>query len=96
MFGVLGLAAARKESEAYVTVTTRDGDWVLEVSGTLPSPLRGRLSPVLRNLEADSPQPSPPHEDPLDIIRRLGELRDQGLISEAEFAAKKAELLDRM
>lgn len=52
VFGVLGLAAARKESESYVTVTTRDGDWVLEVRGTLPSPLRGRLGPVLRNPRA--------------------------------------------
>ena len=31
-----------------------------------------------------------------DQIRKLGELRDSGLLSEEEFAAKKAELLERM
>lgn len=31
--------------------------------------------------------------DPLDRIRRLGELRDQGFLTEEEFATKKAELL---
>ena len=31
---------------------------------------------------------------PATKIRELGELRDQGLVTEAEFQAKKAELLD--
>lgn len=35
------------------------------------------------------------HEIP-DQIRELGELRDAGLLTEEEFAAKKAELLERM
>jgi hypothetical protein len=34
--------------------------------------------------------------DPVDAIRRLGELRDAGFISEDEFEAKKAELLGRI
>jgi hypothetical protein len=33
--------------------------------------------------------------DPLDEIRKLAELRDQGILTEQEFAAKKAELLAR-
>jgi hypothetical protein len=41
-------------------------------------------------LEADSPP------DPLDEIRRLAELRDRGILTEQEFAAKKAELIDRI
>ena len=31
-----------------------------------------------------------------DQIRKLGELRDEGLITEEEFAAKRKELLDRI
>jgi Short C-terminal domain/zinc-ribbon domain len=34
--------------------------------------------------------------DPLDQLKRLGELRELGVISEAEFAAKKADLLGRV
>ena len=34
--------------------------------------------------------------DAVQQIRRLGELRDAGLLTEEEFSAKKAELLDRL
>lgn len=34
--------------------------------------------------------------DPIDQLRRLGELRDAGIVTEAEFAAKKAEILARL
>jgi putative oligomerization/nucleic acid binding protein len=33
--------------------------------------------------------------DPIEQIRRLGELRDQGALTEEEFAAKKRHLLER-
>ncbi len=35
-------------------------------------------------------------DDPLSLIERLARLRDQGVLSEAEFAAKKGELLARL
>lgn len=38
-------------------------------------------------------QPTPPVVDAADQIRKLAELRDQGILTEAEFAAKKAQLL---
>lgn len=34
--------------------------------------------------------------DPVEQIRRLAELRDQGLLSEEEFQAKRTELLGRI
>ncbi len=34
--------------------------------------------------------------DPLDDLRRLGKLRDAGILTEAEFAAEKARVLDRI
>ncbi len=34
--------------------------------------------------------------DPIEGIRRLGELRDAGLVTEDEFQAKKQQLLDRI
>jgi hypothetical protein len=34
--------------------------------------------------------------DPLEALKRLGALRDSGALTEQEFAAKKAELLQRL
>ncbi|SDZ93131.1 Short C-terminal domain-containing protein [Bowdeniella nasicola] len=41
------------------------------------------------------PQPAPP-TDVMDQLRKLGELRDAGVLTEAEFEAKKADLLGRL
>ncbi len=45
-------------------------------------------------------RPAPPRPpgtgSPPDMIRELGRLRDEGLITEAEFQAKKADLLERV
>lgn len=38
----------------------------------------------------------PSAENPADTLKRLGELKDSGLISDEEFAAKKAEILARL
>jgi hypothetical protein len=44
----------------------------------------------------DAPRSADSPPDPLDEIRELAELRDQGVLTEQEFAAKKAELIDRL
>ncbi|AGL18434.1 SHOCT domain-containing protein [Actinoplanes sp. N902-109] len=41
-------------------------------------------------------EPPPRPADPIDQLRRLGELRDLGILTDDEFAAKKAELLGRL
>lgn len=45
---------------------------------------------------AAAPAAPPQSEDPVALLEKLGRLREQGVLTEAEFAAKKAELLDRM
>jgi hypothetical protein len=42
---------------------------------------------------ANSPEKTP---DSLDMLRKLGELKDAGILTAAEFEAKKAELLARL
>jgi F0F1-type ATP synthase membrane subunit b/b' len=37
-----------------------------------------------------------PTDTPVELIREIARLRDEGLITEEEFEAKKAELLSRM
>jgi hypothetical protein len=46
---------------------------------------------------ASPPQAEGPGvSDPLDDLKRLGKLRDAGILNEAEFAVEKARLLDRI
>ncbi len=43
--------------------------------------------------QAPPPPAAAPEADPIERLRQLGELRDQGILTEAEFAAQKAKLL---
>ena len=43
--------------------------------------------------EPPSPQPAAPVADPVQQLKELGELRDQGVLTEEEFAAQKAKIL---
>jgi hypothetical protein len=42
---------------------------------------------------APPPQPAPAAPDPLEELERLGKLRDQGVLTDAEFEAQKAKIL---
>lgn len=44
----------------------------------------------------DAMRPKRRPDSPADLIREVGRLRDEGLISEEEFQAKKADLLSRV
>lgn len=41
-------------------------------------------------------RPKRRNDSPADMIREIGRLRDEGLITEEEFQAKKADLLSRV
>ena len=83
-------------------------DEVARVVGriTVPPPLAPSLGRLAASPAAPSaaPQPAPsavrqfgaPGPDALGQLRRLGDLRTAGLVSDAEFEAKKAELLRRV
>ena len=51
-----------------------------------------------REVAPDVPVPAPEGEpvDPFEAMAKLSALRDSGVLTEAEFAAKKQELLDRL
>jgi hypothetical protein len=67
----------------------------------------GRLAAVLELVTAAIPAQREPERpgaraagaveaEPVDLLRKLGDLRDAGVLTEDEFAAKKAELLRRI
>ena len=53
-------------------------------------------APVVAPAPAPPAPAAPSAADSADAIKRLGELRDQGLLTPEEFEAKKAEILSRM
>jgi hypothetical protein len=66
-------------------------DEVVRVVGVIPLP------PPLQRAPAESqPAATTPDRDMLEQVRTLGELRRAGVLTDAEFEAKKAELLDRI
>jgi hypothetical protein len=95
-FGVMGLAARKKEKRAYLVVSTARGDGVYEVSNVLPTELRARLSPLLKTIESSAHAPPQTRSDPIEQIQRLAELRDQGIVTEEEFKEAKADLLGQL
>jgi hypothetical protein len=39
------------------------------------------------------PEPAPPAVDPIEQLKKLAALKDQGILTEEEFAAQKAKIL---
>jgi len=81
-----------------------------EAVGGLDELEPGRLAAVLELVTAAQPPPpdragaraadatvgAPAPPDTVELLRKLGDLRDAGVLTEGEFAAKKAELLRRI
>lgn len=68
-----------------------------EVAPTEPDRDQGIVSKEVRPVLARSPvpaeQPQPSAEEAITLIERLASLRDSGVLTDEEFATKKAELL---
>ncbi|WP_033401542.1 PH domain-containing protein [Actinopolyspora mortivallis] len=58
--------------------------------------IRQRLSADESTSTSAAPAASQPSSDPYEQLKKLGELREQGVLSEEEFAAKKSEIMNRL
>jgi hypothetical protein len=79
---------------SHLTVHSADGQFLLEVyydAQQLKAALV-RAAPVC----AAAAQPTDPTFDAPDLLRKLGDLRDAGILSATEFESKKAEILKRI
>jgi hypothetical protein len=110
VFGVLGLAARKAFSLITISVTDQDiyftspyaiGQWRasgLRIAEDVPaaaSKIYVDGQPVQAVGQADNAS-TEPHVDVLEQLRRLGELRDSGVLTAEEFETKKAALLERL
>ena len=68
---------------------------LMDQAGRLARQARDDFSRLVGDPISMRPRRSAP-EGPAEKIREMGRLRDEGLISEEEFQAKKADLLSRV
>jgi hypothetical protein len=103
VFGLMGLAAKGSMHETTVVVRTNDGETVYyAIADRTPDEARAVLTPFLGWLRIpfyDERQPAPearpsPGSDFADELRKLAALRDDGLLTQAEFDAQKSHLLN--
>jgi hypothetical protein len=91
--GTITIFASGAKAEVK-NVNKIDGKAIVDaVRGRLQG--NGAASPS-QTVPVVAPPSDAPAADPMDQLRKLGELRDAGILSEAEFAAKKAEILARI
>ena len=58
--------------------------------------VRARISASSKELAPEAPSAAGAADSPMEQLKKLGELKDAGLLTAEEFDAKKAELLARM
>ena len=102
-FGVFGLAA--RKAFTLLTLSVTDEDMFFELQGPLAT-WRATAARIQQDVPESVGKICVDGEggvaavaadgDIIDQIRRLGELRDSGLITPEEFETKKAELLGRL
>ncbi|MGB7788434.1 SHOCT domain-containing protein [Methanoregula sp.] len=91
-----GTAAAGKMPEYPEGKVIRVHDDVIPTTTMSPASGNVREIPPLAKTETHPSLGIPPAESVLDQIKKLGELKTSGIITEEEFTAKKTELLKRL
>jgi hypothetical protein len=106
--GPLALAFKKKQKVGYLVASGEFGEFLFEVKGKTPIELRAKIAPWLGRIAAppaappsEPPPPPTPSEAPATApVDRIGQLqvltdlRDRGALTDEEFAAEKARLLD--
>jgi Short C-terminal domain len=101
IFGVYGLATKGSMDETTVAIRTKDGETIYyAIAQQRPEMVRVLISPILKlaNVPFHDEPPSaatPPAQDMADQLRKLAALRDEGLLTDDEFAAQKGKLLNQ-
>ena len=88
---------ARSRFGSQTSDAVKDENSVIFVKKQMPDfeALRSQVEEAIAARHRPS-APAPAAQDHLSQLKQLGELRDAGILSEEEFAAKKAEILGRL
>jgi hypothetical protein len=75
-------------------VSRRQANRWADQGGYTPGPGRTASYAEPQQQEPQSePEPAPPAADPIEQLKELAELKNQGILTEEEFAAQKAKIL---
>src|SRR5206468_4172820 len=83
---VVKVESKAPSESCYLTLQTQTDEYLLWLDATGPT-IRGRLMPHRSKWKRK--EPTSQTGDPLEQLKRLGELRDSGVVSPEEFEAKK-------
>ncbi|MGC2192364.1 MAG: SHOCT domain-containing protein [Candidatus Dormiibacterota bacterium] len=94
MVGVFAWAVKKTAKSAVLIVDLNSGEQVgFQTHAFIATDLRAKLLPILSHYREEARAPG---ASAADEIRKLAQLRDDGILNEQEFQAKKADLLARM
>ena len=101
LFGGFGLLAKKSQKLAYLQVTDREGVWFLQVPNIDSMRLQAGVTTIKQglNLQLGARSALPPPGvasaalDPAARLQRLEDLRQQGLVTEAEYAERRAAII---
>jgi hypothetical protein len=95
--GIFAFAAKKKttDKEAFITIVLTDGrEIVMQVSNTAPMQLKPKLSNVYAAYNKNKSQTSSTTQvSDADELEKLAILKEKGIITDAEFKAKKKQIL---
>jgi len=90
------LKKGSKEREAYLTIVLKDGQEIIfHINGVAPRDLQVKLAKLMLQLKQANPSPDSQANtlSVADEIKKLADLKEQGILTQAEFDKKKLELL---
>jgi hypothetical protein len=100
--GVFALAVKKQTGNVFLTVEHPDYGFVVEIPMKLEAKARAfaaKINSAARHAAPSTliaPMADAAPADVADQLRKLGELHAAGILTDAEFTAKKTELLDRL
>jgi Short C-terminal domain len=97
LVGIFAFAWKKSAKRSYLVIECATGVAIFECRSHTPMELRARLGPWLNRFrELSSPPERDAADDPSDRLRRLATLHAEGLVTEEEFSAKRAEIIGEL
>lgn len=92
---ITSVGVTRVSRSLYTDVCSHDSHWLITAWDLDSQEFATRIQELVDRLTTVSTA-TPTSADPLETLRKLSELRDQGVVSEEEFQQKKRALLDQV